>query len=138
MYRLGFETTLSHLILENSAEYLVFDCPRKRQTVDISSGIRQSWEDIISLLIHCGLFLKNSMASNGFDIISAKLYECCDSFPPLTKLHYGEYKKRTELKIYYLCLGLPLYSNPAKQIKAIRQNKLYLKSLHFLLKLTES
>ena len=68
--------------------------PEFDETADISSGIRQSWDDLMSLLLHCGLIKKNGTASNGFDIISSKWHEFRDEFPPLTKLHYGEYKKK--------------------------------------------
>ena len=102
--------------------------PETDETSDISSGIRQTWADIMSLLIHCGLIKKNSTASNDFDIISPKWHDFCREFPPLSKLHFCEYRKYGETCKYFICLGVPLFGSPAKQYKAIRQKKLHSKS----------
>ena len=93
--------------------------PRDGQNDDIASGTRQSWQDIMPLLIHTGLMKKNSQASNGFDVFHHKWDEFVLDFESSSKLHFIGARKKGQSQQYFLCLGKPIFMSPAKQEKAI-------------------
>ena len=106
--------------------------PLDNETSDISSGIRQKWEDILPLLIHTGLIKKNSLSCNGFDVFQPKWHEFVQNFPGSEKLHFTNFRKKGEELRYYVCLGKPTFHNYTKQNNAIQRKSFAFEQLFYM------
>ena len=92
--------------------------------------MKQNWDDIKRLLIHCGL-IKNSTTSNGYLVVEPKWDEFCQDFPRLTKLQFVISRNASEPKQYHPCLGKLLYGSPIKQNNAILKKHLAFEELSY-------
>ena len=59
------------------------------------------------------------------------------SLPTNHKLHFASIRKKGEPKQHYICLGEPIFKNPAKKNKAVRNRKFVFEELFYFEKIID-